>query len=135
MTDALRLCGWLHFDVADHAAAQAFYVAALRSSASANDSLTRAHVLACTSFQAGLNGHHQEAIVVIEAAEERTKHTATPRLRALLASRKARAYAKAGDTALCGRALNEAERRLGSTTSGIEAPRWIYFFDQAELNA
>lgn len=135
VTEAARLCGWLHFDAAHHAAAQTYYVAALRSSASANDPLTGAHVLACMSFQATLTGHYQEAIALIDAAEQETKRSATPRLRALLASRKARAYAKAGDAAACGRALNEAERRLDSTTPGIPEPDWIYFFDQTELDA
>lgn len=135
VTEAARLCGWLHFDAAHHAAAQTYYVAALRSSASANDSLTGAHVLACMSFQATLTGHCQEAIALIDAAEQQAKRTATPRLRALLASRKARAYAKAGDAAACGRALNEAERRLDATTLGTPEPDWIYFFDQAELDA
>ncbi|MCU1680235.1 MAG: DNA-binding family transcriptional regulator [Amycolatopsis sp.] len=135
VTEAARLCGWLHFDVAHHAAAQSYYVAALRSSASANDSLTGAHVLACMSFQATLTGHHQEAVTLIDTAEDQTKHAATPRLRAMLASRKARAYAKAGDAAACGRALNEAERRLDVTTPGTVEPDWIYFFDEAELAA
>jgi hypothetical protein len=135
VTEAARLCGWLHFDAAHHAAAQSYYVAALRSSASANDSLTGAHVLACMSFQSTLTGHHQEAIALIDAAEDRTRHASTPRLRALLASRKARAYAKAGDAASCGHALNDAERRLDATTSGTSEPDWIYFFDEAELAA
>jgi hypothetical protein len=135
VTEAARLCGWLHFDAAHHAAAQSYYVVALRSSTSANDSLTGAHVLACMSFQATLTGHHREAIALIDAAEDRTKRTATPRLRALLASRKARACAKAGDAASCGSALNEAERRLDATTPGTAEPDWIYFFDEAELDA
>lgn len=135
VTEAARLCGWLHFDAAHHAAAQTYYVAALRCSATANDSLTGAHVLACMSFQATLTGNHQEAIALIDSAEERTKRTATPRLRALLASRKARAYAKAGDAASCGRALNEAERRLDATMPETPEPSWIYYFDDAELDA
>jgi hypothetical protein len=135
VTEAARLCGWLHFDAAHHAAAQSYYVAALRSSASANDSLAGAHVLACMSFQATLAGHHQEAIALIDAAEDKTKHTATPRLRALLASRKARAYAMAGDASACGRALNEAERQLDATIPQAAEPDWIYFFDEAELAA
>jgi DNA-binding XRE family transcriptional regulator len=135
VTEAARLCGWLHFDAAHHAAAQSYYVAALRSSASANDPMTGAHVLACMSFQATLTGHNQEAVALIDAAEEQTKHAATPRLRALLASRKARAFAKAGDAPSCGRALNKAERRLDATTPEIAEPDWIYFFDEAELAA
>jgi hypothetical protein len=139
VTEAARLCGWLHFDAAHHAAVQTYYVtyyvAALRSSASANDPLTGAHVLACMSFQATLTGHYQEAAALIDVTEQQTKRSATPRLRASLASRKARAYAKAGDAAACGCALNEAERRLDATTPGTPEPDWIYFFDQAELDA
>lgn len=134
VTEAARLCGWLHFDAAHHACAQSYYVAALRSSVCANDSLTGAHVLACMSFQATLAGHHEEAVALIDAAEDRTRHIATPRLRALLAGRKARAYARAGDTASCGRALNDAERRLDTTSDTVE-PDWLYFFDEAELAA
>jgi hypothetical protein len=89
-SEAARLCGWLHFDAAHHSAAQSYYVAALRCSASADDSLTGAHVLACMSFQATLAGQHNEAVALIDAAEHRTGNAATPRLRALLASRKAR---------------------------------------------
>jgi hypothetical protein len=133
MTEAARLCGWLHFDAAHHAAAQKFYVAALRSSASANDPLTGAHVLACMGFQATLTGHHQDAIALLEAAEQQSQHAATPRLRALLASRKARAHAN--DAPACGRALNDAERHLDAATPDTPEPDWIYYFDQAELDA
>lgn len=135
VTEAARLCGWLHFDAAHHAAAQSYYVAALRSSASADDRLSGAHVLAGMSFQATLAGHHIEAVSLIHTAEERTRNAATPRLRALLASRKARAHAKAGDSASCGRALNEAERRLDAATPGTAEPDWIYYFDHTELEA
>lgn len=135
VTEAARVCGWLHFDAGHHAAAQSYYVAALHASASANDSLTGAHVLACMSFQATLTGHCQEAVALIDAAEQRTTRTASPRLRALLASRKARAYAKAGDAVSCGRALNDAERHFDTATPGTGEPDWIYFFDEAELTA
>jgi hypothetical protein len=135
VTEAARLCGWLHWDAGHHAAAQSYFVAALRSSASANDPLAGAHVLARMSMHASVAGHHQEAVALIDAAEERTSHAATPRLRALLASRKARAYAKAGDATSCGRALNEAERHLDTTTPVTEEPDWIYYVDEAELAA
>ncbi|WP_280463177.1 helix-turn-helix domain-containing protein [Nocardia carnea] len=135
VTEAARLCGWLHFDAGHHAAAQSYYVAALHASASAKDPLTGAHVLACMAFQAMLTDHCQEAVALIDAAEQRTARAASPRLRALLASRKARAYAKAGDALSCGRALNEAERQFDTATSGTVEPDWIYYFDEAELTA
>ncbi|HEV8559089.1 MAG TPA: hypothetical protein VGR06_22290 [Actinophytocola sp.] len=110
MTGVARLCGWLHFDAVHSAAAQSYYIAALRSSALANDALAGAHVLSCMCYQATLAGYHSEAVSLMEAAEERTRHVATPRLKALLASNKAHAHAKAGYAKACGFALNDAER-------------------------
>lgn len=69
ITEAARLCGWLHFDEEQHASAQAHYVTALRCSATANDPMAGAHVLACMSFQAMLNDHPQSALSLLDSAE------------------------------------------------------------------
>ncbi|MGH3621763.1 MAG: helix-turn-helix domain-containing protein, partial [Sciscionella sp.] len=120
LTEAARICGWLHFDAGQHAAAQSYYVTALRASATANDTTTGANVLKCMSQQANMTGHPKDAVTLIEAAEQRTKYAATPRIRALFASKKAQAYARAQDAASCGRALNEAERYLDTAASGTD---------------
>jgi hypothetical protein len=65
-------------------------------------------------------------------ADQAHRHSSTP---SATRQQEARAYAKAGDAASCGRALNEAERRLDATTPGTAEPDWIYFFDEAELDA
>lgn len=133
ITVAARLCGWLHFDAGQDAAAQSYYVAALRLSVLANDALAGAHVLSCMCYQATLAGGHREAVSLMDAAEEQTRHTTTPRLKALIASNKAHAHAKAGDAAACGRALNEAERWLDAAKPGSQEPDWIYFYDEADF--
>ncbi|MGI9062491.1 MAG: hypothetical protein ACR2FQ_01525 [Pseudonocardiaceae bacterium] len=133
ITEAARPCGWLHFDASLHAAAQSYYIAGLRCSATAQDPLAGAHILACMSLQATWTGHHQDAVTLIESAQERLGGDATPRLRALLASRKALAHARAGEAAACGRALNSAERLLDAVSPGTWEPDWIYYFDEAEL--
>lgn len=135
LAEAARLCGWLHFDALHHAAAQFYYVAALRCSATAGDSMTGANVLACMSWQAALTSHHQDAVSLIDSAQQQVRLHATPRLTALLASRKARAHAKAGDAVACGRALVDAERSLDATTTDVIEPGWLYYFDEAELAA
>ncbi len=135
LAEAARLCGWLHFDAAHHAAAQSYYVTGLRCSATAGDSMTGANVLACMSFQAALTSHHQDAVSLIDSAQQQVRHNTTPRLAALLASRKARAHAKAGDVMACGRALNVAERSLDAATTDTIEPDWLYYFDEAELAA
>ncbi|HEY6424336.1 MAG TPA: hypothetical protein VIY28_14025 [Pseudonocardiaceae bacterium] len=135
--EAARLCGWLHFDALHHAAAQSYYVSALRCSATADDSMAGANVLACMSWQAALTDHHQDAVSLIDSAQQQVRHNATPRLAALLAIRKARAYAKAGDVVACGRALVDAERSLDAAATAVTEtePDWLYYFDEAELAA
>lgn len=135
LAEAARLCGWLHFDNLNHPAAQSYYVAALRCSATANDPMAGANVLACMSFQAALTGQHQDAVSMIDSAQQQVRRNATPRLTALLASRKARAYARAGDTVACGRALIDAERNLDAATANVMEPDWLYYFDEAEFAA
>ena len=97
--------------------------------------MTGANVLACMSFQATLINHHQDAVSLIDGAQQRVRRNATPRLMALLASRKARAYAKAGDVVACGQALADAERSLEAATTDAIEPDWLYYFDDAELAA
>ncbi|MGQ0773322.1 MAG: hypothetical protein ACT4NY_02715 [Pseudonocardiales bacterium] len=135
ITEAARLCGWLHLDALHHAAAQSFYIAALRCSATAGDSLTGANVLASMSSQAVLMGHYQDAVSLTDSAQQQVRHNATPRLAAMLASRKARAYAKAGDAVACGRALIDAERSLDAVTTDVTEPDWLYYVDEAYLAA
>lgn len=135
IAEAARLCGWLHLDADHHAAAQAHYVTALRCSASAADPLTGANVLAGMSFQATLTSHTTEALALLDTAEQQVGRNASPKLRALLASRRARAHARAGDARACGRALHQAETALGAAGDEQGEPGWIYFFDEAELAA
>ena len=135
IAEAARLCGWLYFDADHHAAAQAHYVTALRCSANAGDPLTGANVLAGMSFQATLTGHTSDALTLLDTAEQQVAGTASPKLRALLASRRARAHARAGDVWACGKALNQAEAALDAARDGHSEPDWIYFFDEAELAA
>ncbi|MGH4022349.1 MAG: hypothetical protein ACRDT0_24565, partial [Pseudonocardiaceae bacterium] len=132
ITEAARLCGWLHFDASHHAAAQSYYIAGLRCSATAQDPLAGAHILACMSLQAMRTGHDQDAVNLIDSAHEQLGRNATPRLRALLAGRKALAHARAGEAAACGRALNDAERLLDAASPGTWEPDWLYYFDDAD---
>lgn len=135
IAEAARLCGWLHLDADLHAAAQAYYVTALRCSASAADRLAGANVLAGMSFQATLTGHTREALALLDTAEQQVGRSASPKLIALLASRRARAHARDGDARSCGRALNQAEAALEAASDGYPEPAWIYFFDEPELAA
>lgn len=135
IAEAGRLCGWVHVDAADHEEGQSYYVAALRSSVSADDPMTGASILKNMADQAVFTGHHQQALALLDAAEQRTKDVTTPRLRALLATHRARSHAMAGDAKSCGRALNDAERHVDNVTATTSDPTGIYYFDEAEFRA
>jgi DNA-binding XRE family transcriptional regulator len=134
IAEAGRLCGWVHVDAADHTEGQSYYEAALRSSVLANDPMTGASILKNMAVQANFTRHHQHAIALIDAAEQRTTRVTTPQLRALLATQRARSHAMAGEAKPCGRALNDAERHLDNTTTATDSTR-LYYFDEAEFQA
>lgn len=127
-----RLAGWIAFDTGLHAAAQRYYAAALHCAHTAGDRPLGAHILAGMSFQATLAGTPQDGVSLADTAADHTTH-AGPRVRALIATRQARAAARAGDSAACDRALHRAEQLLASARG--EEPEWIYYFDRAELEA
>jgi hypothetical protein len=133
ITDAAGLCGWLHDDAAHRPAAQYYYVAALRSSAIANDPLAGAHILGRWA-QARITGHPQDSVDMLEAAEQQTRGVATPRAKARIAKGKALAYAQAGYSYACGNALNDAERWLDRAKPGTDEPDWLYYINEAELS-
>lgn len=135
IAEAARLCGWSCLDSDRHAGAQFHYALALRCSASAGDPFAGANILAGMSFQATLAGHISEALTMLDTAERKVGRNASPKLKALLASRRARAHARAGDVRGCSRALNAAEAALDLCDDGHREPDWIYFFDEAELAA
>jgi transcriptional regulator with XRE-family HTH domain len=133
MAEAAQVCGWVHVDAGMPEAAQAYYVTALRCSAAAGDLLAGAHVLGGMSFQATLSGRTTEALALLDAAQERAGKHVSPKLRAAVATRRARAHARAGDTRACGRALHAAEQALDAADDGRAEPEWIYYVDTADL--
>jgi tetratricopeptide (TPR) repeat protein len=134
--DLGQLAGWVVFDIGQHCAAQRYYVAALHAAHVADDRQLGANVLAGLSFQCALVGRPQDGVSLAETAEEHAR-TASPRVQALIASRQARAHARAGDASACRRALKRAEQMLGraENTNSTDDPQWVYYFDQAELEA
>lgn len=133
VAEGARLCGWLHFDSGHHAAAQRYFVTALRASAVADDQVTGANVLAFMAIQTYSTGNPAEAVDLVEAAQNALgRGGGTPRLRAMLHARIARAYAKASRRAECARALNDA---FDAHTQGPrdDDPAWCYWLSHGEL--
>ncbi|GAA4635366.1 hypothetical protein GCM10023196_080560 [Actinoallomurus vinaceus] len=133
LSEAGRICGWLHFDQGLHAAAQKYYVTALRASATAGDRAVGANVLAFMAIQTYSVGNPQDAVNLVQTAQDQLRHRSTPLVRSILHARAARAWSKApyGRIA-CTRELNKARDALAEGRRDDDPP-WAYWVTEAEI--
>jgi tetratricopeptide (TPR) repeat protein len=132
LAEAARLCGWLHFDAGHHAAAQTFYVTALRASAAAGVADVGANTLAFMAIQTYSVGNPHDAVVLAATALERIGTSATPRVRAMLLARTGRALSKTGDSDGAARYLDTSRATLASGPTEDD-PAWSYWFTDSEI--
>ncbi|MGH3896887.1 MAG: hypothetical protein ACRDTA_01285 [Pseudonocardiaceae bacterium] len=129
---ASRLCGWLCYDSGLHAAAQRYYLTALRASATAGDTLTGANTLAFQAIQTYTVGNPRDAVDLMDTARASIQRRSTPKTLAILYAREARALSKLNDDQRCDRALNAAFDAL--TTTCDHEPQWCYWINDTEIH-
>jgi tetratricopeptide (TPR) repeat protein len=132
-SELLRLAGWLSFDAGQHAQAQRYWLAALRTAHAAGDRAVGANTLGFMSCQAKDLGLHSEAIKLAEAAQHGYPGS-SPRVATILGLRTAQAYAQAGDAAACRAAIDSAYGAIRDTGSSGPDPDWSYWMDEAQVN-
>ncbi|WP_405591859.1 hypothetical protein [Streptomyces sp. NBC_01190] len=131
--DLAQLGGWAATDTGRHSAAQRHYLTGLRLAHSAGDRGMAVALWGGLALQAVIAGRPRDAVASAEAAV-RAAGGGPPVVRALAASRLARAHAAAGAEGAFRRAAAEAERRL-DTAGASPGPPWLYWFGAAELAA
>ncbi|WP_329139584.1 hypothetical protein OG552_33830 [Streptomyces sp. NBC_01476] len=131
--DLAQLGGWAATDTGRHSAAQRHYLTGLRLAHTAGDRGMAVSLWSGLALHAVIAGRPQDAVAAAEAAVRAAGGT-PPLVRALAASRLARAEAAVGSDGGFRRAAAEAERRL-EAAGRDEAPQWLYWFDGAELAA
>jgi tetratricopeptide (TPR) repeat protein len=131
LAESARICGWLHFDAGRHAAAQSYYISALRASATAGDTACGANVLAFMAIQTYSVGSPQDAVNLVRTAQAQTAQ-ATPTVRAMLHMRAGRALSKTGDRVGCARELAAARSAFESGPRD-EDPPWAYWMSAGEI--
>jgi transcriptional regulator with XRE-family HTH domain len=130
--DFARIRAWAAFDVHDMCADTAFE-GALRAAHAAADPALGAHILAFWSIAAHNCGRPADAEAMTAAALAAVRHRTTPRVEAMLYSRRARARAHLRDTR-CWNDLGRAADLLDSCSAGRDDdPDWAYWFDRSEL--
>jgi tetratricopeptide (TPR) repeat protein len=132
--EATLLAAWMSYDAGLHGVAQRYFIQALRLAEAADDVLLAGSILDAMSHQATFLGRTSEAANLARAARTGTQGRATATLTAHFYAMEARALARAGDSARTSRALGEAMKVFERRRPG-EDPRWITYFDDAELNA
>ncbi len=131
--DLAQLGGWAATDTGRAGAAQRYYLTGLRLAHAAEDRCLAVALWGGLSLQALFAGRPQDAVDAAEAAV-RAAGGSPPAVRALAASRLARAHAARGAAGAFRRAAAEAERRLTAAAQD-PGPGWLYWLDAAELAA
>lgn len=129
-----RFVGWASFDVGRNAAAQRYWLTALRAAHLSGDRGIGANVLKCMSLQLMETDRTGEAVAVAAAGREALRTGGNDRSVAMLTARQARAHAARGERAACERLLSTAETAM-SRADGHSAPEWARYFDQSEYCA
>ncbi|MFG1806692.1 hypothetical protein [Streptomyces sp. NPDC049040] len=131
--DLAQLGGWAATDSGRHGAAQRHYLTGLRLAHSAGDRPLAVALWGGLVLQSVIADRPRDAVAAAEAAV-RAAGGAHPLVRALAASRLARAHAAAGAEGACRRAAAEAERQSAAADAD-PGPSWLYWLDAAELDA
>ncbi|MEU7631810.1 hypothetical protein AB0C34_17750 [Nocardia sp. NPDC049220] len=132
--ELLRLAGWSAFDDGQHAAAQRYWVAALRGAHAAGDNALAANVLGFMSCQAkDLLPSSNEAATLATTALAGYRG-GSRRVSAILHLRAGEAYAAQHSVRECRRALDAAFTDL-DRDHAESAPEWSYWCDVAQAHA
>ncbi|MEU1621480.1 helix-turn-helix transcriptional regulator [Streptomyces sp. NPDC005722] len=132
--DLARMHAWAVFDVQSHCP-DAVFESALRCAHAASDTILGSHILAFWCAAAYNCGRPDDAEAMAAASVSAARGRTTPKVEAMLLTRRARARAHQRD-ATCFRDLDQATELLAtSATTGDTDPEWAYWFDQSELLA
>jgi tetratricopeptide (TPR) repeat protein len=131
--DLAQLAGRAAAETGCHASAQRCFLTGLRLAHACGDRALAVALWGSLSLQAVVSGRAEDGVTAAEAAVRAAGGTPA-RVRALAASRLARAHAALGAEGAFRRAAAEAERQLAAAGSE-PGPAWLYRMDHAELTA
>jgi hypothetical protein len=123
----------MSWDAGAHRAAQQYYVLAVQLAKAAGDGPLAAVVLAALGRQCYDLNRPGDGLEVVQLAQFGTRRIAAPRLRAMLATREAWAYAQRGEVQPFHRAVGLAQDHF-TEIAKAEPTQWVDNFDEAELH-
>lgn len=123
----------MHYDDGLNAAAQKHFVTALRASATAGDAPAGTSILSCMAHQTCSVGNPQDAVMLMQTAQEQGRNRATPRS----ADHPACAYRSCAVPHPYGRyaAARELEKARDAWAKGVhdDDPSWAYWITAGEI--
>ncbi|MDT0306883.1 hypothetical protein RM780_07890 [Streptomyces sp. DSM 44917] len=134
MADLAGTAAGMAWDSGMHRTAQDYYRLALRAAHAGEDRAFGANILAAMARQMLYRDQDrpQDALELVRLAQTGSRGVAGPRVRAMLLTREAWAYASCGRYGAFRRATDEAAEALADARDG-EEPYWIDYFGAAEL--
>jgi hypothetical protein len=127
-----RLMGWLAYDTNQHAVAQRYWLAALRSAHLSGDRAIGANILRCMSLQAARSGNPRDAFALVESALD-MERALTPAVAATLYGQLAVGAGGMGEELIARRAQDRGFELLARSTPADEPP-WIYWYGECDAH-
>lgn len=125
-----QMAGWIAFDHGEHGLAQRMYLLGLRAAAAAGNRMLGALILSCIALQQSWRGRGQDAAAIMRAVEHGLRQPLPPRAQAVMAIRRARAFADVGRAVDTAAALDDARAALEAVPHEAE-PQWSYWITPA----
>ncbi|MER6176515.1 XRE family transcriptional regulator [Streptosporangium sp. NPDC001681] len=133
MAKLAKIAATMSWDCGMQTAAQKYYILALQAAKPAKDWTFGASVLASMARQLLYLDRPQDALELVRLALDGVQAAGTHRVRAMLHTREAWAYAALGRPEAFRRATDKAEDAFGEIRTSDLDPEWITYFDAAEL--
>jgi len=131
--EAARLAGWAAAESGQYAAAQSYYLAALRATSAVGDRALAVNVIGFMGTLSYSTGRLDDATKLMDMAAAESARTPEA-VQAMTWARVGRAYAKVADQGTARAALTRASGLLNRAVAG-DSPPWAYWVDETRITA
>ncbi|MEU7046026.1 helix-turn-helix transcriptional regulator [Streptomyces varsoviensis] len=131
--EVAQIAGWIASDAGQHDEAERIYRLGFGAAQQAGDTTLAGNLAGSLAYQMTNTGREAEGSRLARAALKEAGTDAPAKARALYLDRVAWAYSKTGDAQPAIRALGEAGEALTRADGEPEAPAYLYWVDEGEL--
>jgi tetratricopeptide (TPR) repeat protein len=130
-----QVAGWLFLDANRHGDASRYLSATVYAAHELDDLGLAGHALGYMSLHAFYRDQPKKALALSQTACDLVRGEGTPRMRATLHNRAARAHARLGDAVECERQFDLARAEFAADEQSDDDPEWIRYVSEIEIVA